>query len=108
MIPVTIESPYASDVGRNVKYAKRAVLDCLARGEAPYASHLFFTQEGILDDKIAEERKLGIEAGFAISDLTSKVVFYVDYGWSQGMISAYYRAIDNDKPFDIRTIGENP
>jgi hypothetical protein len=46
---VIIESPYAGDVEPNVAYAKAAVLDCLSRGEAPYASHLFFTQDGILN-----------------------------------------------------------
>lgn len=44
---VVVESPYAGDVERNVAYAKRCVLDCLKRGEAPYASHLFFTQSGV-------------------------------------------------------------
>ncbi len=53
---VVIESPYAGDVQANVAYAKRCVADCLRRGESPYASHLFFTQDGILDDLKPEER----------------------------------------------------
>lgn len=52
---VLIESPYAGDVERNIHYAREAVLDCLKRGEAPYASHLFFPQ--VLDDLKPEERK---------------------------------------------------
>ena len=39
---VVVESPLAGDVERNVAYAKQAGMDCLRRGEAPYASHLFF------------------------------------------------------------------
>lgn len=62
---VVIESPYTGDVEGNVAYAKRCVMDCLKRGEAPYASHLFFTQPGILDDLKPEERMRGILAGLA-------------------------------------------
>ena len=62
---VVVESPLAGDVERNVAYAKQAGMDCLRRGEAPYASHLFFAQEGILDDCDMTQRKLGMEAGFA-------------------------------------------
>ena len=67
---VVVESPLAGDVERNVAYAKQAGMDCLRRGEAPYASHLFFffffffAQEGILDDCDMTQRKLGMEAGF--------------------------------------------
>jgi hypothetical protein len=64
---VIIESPYAAlfpaEIEKNVAYAKAAVLDCLKRNEAPYASHLFFTQPGLLDDKDKIQRKLGIESG---------------------------------------------
>lgn len=39
---VVVESPYAGDVKRNEEYARRAMADCLARGEAPFASHLLW------------------------------------------------------------------
>ena len=52
---VALESPYAGDVTENETYARLCMADCLKRGEAPYASHLFFTQEGLLDDTIKEE-----------------------------------------------------
>ncbi len=45
-----IESPFAGDVERNVRYARAAMRDCLMRRETPYASHLLYTQEGVLDD----------------------------------------------------------
>jgi hypothetical protein len=37
----------------------------LLRGESPIASHLLYTQPGILKDDVPEERPLGIEAGLA-------------------------------------------
>ena len=83
MIRVVVESPFAGDVERNMEYAKEAVLDCLRRGEAPYASHLFFTQ--VLDDLKPEERQLGIEAGFEWGKAAEKTVVYEDYGISSGM-----------------------
>ena len=82
MRTVAIESPYAGDVARNVRYAKACVRDCLRRGEAPYASHLFFTQEGLLDDNVPKERKLGIAAGFAIAEKCDARVVYDDLGQS--------------------------
>lgn len=93
---VVIESPYAGDVEANIAYAKLCVKDCLARGEAPYASHLFFTQYGILNDDVPEERKLGIEAGFAWRDQAQIIAFYLDRGVSRGMIEALKRC---DGPF---------
>lgn len=85
---VIIESPFAGEVEANIAYAKRAVHDCLLRGEAPIASHLLFTQPGILDDDKPEERKLGIEAGLAWYLAADKIVFYTDRGWSRGMLAA--------------------
>jgi hypothetical protein len=92
MIRVVLESPYAGDIERNVKYARECMADCLKRGEAPIASHLLYTQEGILDDNKPEERKKGICAGFFWGKLSEYVVVYVDLGWSGGMLKAveYY------------------
>ena len=47
---VIIESPFAGDVDKNIEYARKCVRDSLNRGEAPSASHLLYTQPGILDD----------------------------------------------------------
>lgn len=85
MIPVVLESPYAGDVRRNVAYARAAMRDCLLRGEAPYASHLLYTQIGVLLDDIPDERALGIEAGFVFRSLVQKTVVYEDLGISGGM-----------------------
>lgn len=85
---VILESPYAGDVARNVAYARRCLRDCLGRGEAPIASHLLYTQDGVLDDAVAAERELGIAAGLAWREVADAVVFYTDLGWSNGMCDA--------------------
>ena len=88
---VIIESPYAGtpeEIEANVVYARSCMLDCLMRGEAPYASHLLYTQPGILDDEIPSERRLGIAAGLAWGAHAEQVVFYMDMGCSPGMQAA--------------------
>ena len=82
---VVVESPFAGDVERNLRYVRAAMHDCLIRGEAPYASHALYTQEGVLDDDIPEERELGIHAGFAFRSQCQKTVVYEDLGISRGM-----------------------
>lgn len=86
MIKVVLETPYAGDVEANVAFARACMADCLRRGEAPFASHLLYTQ--VLDDLKPEERKLGIDAGFlwaeALGSFEYRVV-YVDRGISGGM-----------------------
>lgn len=82
---VVIESPYAGDVAVNLEYARAAMRDSLLRGEYPIASHLLYTQPGILDDKLAEERALGIEAGLAWGVHASRSIVYTDRGVSDGM-----------------------
>lgn len=85
---VILESPYAGDIEGNVAFAKRCIHDCLLRGEAPIASHLLFTQPGILKDHDPEERALGIAAGHAWFTVADAVVFYTDRGISAGMKQA--------------------
>lgn len=104
MKTVAIESPYAGEVTRNVAYAKRAVLDCLRRNEAPYASHLFFTQEGLLDDLKPEERELGIRAGLYWGASAKLRVFYIDLGWSKGMVQGFIYARSIFQSFEIRAL----
>jgi hypothetical protein len=82
---VIIESPYAGNVEANVAYARRAIRDALSRGEAPLASHLLYTQPGILRDEVPEERQWGIDAGLAWGKVAEATVVYVDLGISKGM-----------------------
>lgn len=101
---VVIESPFAGDVAANVEYAKRCVRDCLARGESPYASHLFFTQRGILDDDDPTERKLGIDAGLAWARAADAVVVYIDRGISDGMRHGMSAHLRSGKALFIRSL----
>ena len=82
---VIVESPYAGDVEANVAYARACMADCLKRGEAPYASHLLYTQPGVLNDDVPEERTLGINAGFAWGLKAEASKIYIDRGISGGM-----------------------
>ena len=86
---VIIESPDAAANGHTVEeheaYARRCMADSLARGEAPFASHLLYTQPGVLQDEIPTEREIGIEAGQAWLEVADLVAAYVDFGISGGM-----------------------
>ena len=104
LIPVLLESPYAGNVDLNIGYARRCMRDCFERGEAPYASHLLYTQVGILDDRDPEERKMGIEAGLLWGVFASKTVVYVDLGISPGMEQGIQRAIEAGRPIEYRNI----
>lgn len=101
---VIIESPYAGNVERNVEYARRAMADSLRRGEAPIASHLLYTQPGILDDDKPDERALGIAAGLAWRAVAEFAAFYVDHGWSGGMKAALETYQRDGIPFEVREI----
>lgn len=78
-----VESPYAGDVGTNVKYGLRALRDSLSRGEAPFASHLFYPL--VLQDSIPGERAQGMSSGFAWMAQADLVAVYMDLGLSPGM-----------------------
>lgn len=101
---VILESPFAGDVGANIEYARAAVRDSLSRGEAPIASHLLYTQEGILDDDIPSERQWGIDAGLAWRVVSSGTVVYTDRGISKGMGYGILKAKSDGKPVEYRTL----
>lgn len=103
---VIIESPYAGDVVGNINYARRCVRDSLLRGEDPLASHLLYTQDGILNDDIPEERNRGMQAGLNWYKVANKAVFYVDLGVSNGMIAALIIAKDLNVPIEFRYLNQ--
>lgn len=105
MTQVYLESPYAGDIERNVKYAHRCMLDCISRGESPYASHLLLTQ--VLDDSIPAERALGIECGNAMRDGCQTTVAYLDYGVSRGMAYGIEDSVHKGISVEKRFIGKN-
>lgn len=104
MIKVILESPYAGDIIENLKYARECVRDSLSRGEAPIASHLLYTQDGILDDNIPEERQWGISAGLEWKSVADKHIFYIDRGISKGMEYAMNFATEKSIPMEFRNI----
>lgn len=101
---VIVESPYAGDIERNVRYARACLLDCLRRGEAPLASHLLYPQ--VLDDGNEEERALGIEAGLAWGECADATVVYTDLGWSRGMRAGVRHAELARWPVELRSLPE--
>ncbi len=102
---VCIESPYAGDVETNLRYARLCVADSLKRGEYPIASHLLYTQPGILRDDVPEERALGMAAGLAWAAFAALTVVYVDLGTSSGMREGIEHARAAGRPVEWRTLG---
>jgi hypothetical protein len=102
---VILESPFAGDVAENIKYARAAVRDSLLRGEAPIASHLLYTQDGILNDSVPQERQHGIDAGLAWRVVSSGTVVYTDRGISKGMEYGIAAAKAAGLSVEFRTLG---
>ena len=61
---------------------RSATACCAAR--LPIASHLLYTQPGILKDGVPDERQLGIEAGLAWRFVAEATVVYQDLGIRPG------------------------
>ncbi len=93
MIRTIIESPFAGDTKKNTEYARAALLDSLRRGEAPIASHLLHTQ--VLDDSKADDRLLGMQAGYAWISVAQQMAVYIDRGISDGMKLAVNLALQD-------------
>ncbi len=105
---VILESPYAGEVEKNIEYARACVRDSLSRGEAPIASHLLYTQPGILRDDVPTERQWGIDAGLAWRSVSSMTVVYTDRGISRGMEYGIAAAKDAGKAVEFRTLTPTP
>ena len=103
---VILESPYAGDDEANLTYARDALADSLRRGEAPIASHLLYTQPGVLDDTVPEERRLGINAGLAWGRVADVTVVYADRGITPGMRQGIIRARREGRVVEIRRIAD--
>lgn len=105
---IILESPYAGEVELNLAYARRALHHCLTLGEAPIASHLLYTQPGVLDDTDSTERAWGIQAGLEWLRVCDLQVFYTDLGWSSGMRHAWAIGAAMRIPYDIRGLDAAP
>ena len=104
MIRVVIESPLAGDFVRNRRYALLAMRDSLLRGEAPFASHLLYTQ--VFDNKNPTQKTQGIEAGLAWGGVAELAAVYVDLGISEGMKRGEARHKANGLRIEYRTIDD--
>ena len=105
---VIVESPFRGanpqQELRNIAYARAALRDCLERDEAPFASHLLYTQPGVLDDGDEIERAWGIEAGLKWMETAHMVCVYSDLGVTDGMRKGIERAGRHKLPVETRTI----
>jgi len=100
-------TPYEGQFDTLLAYGKRCLWDSIEREEAPFASHLLYTQVGVPNDGNERERERGIENGLvwaAVSDLTA---VYADYGISSGMQAAMDRCDREGRIWVIRKIGKN-
>jgi hypothetical protein len=97
---VMLETPYqAQDRTEAIRYACWCVYDSMTRGEAPFVSHLLYTQ--ILPETDAG-RALGLAARDAWSHGAATLVAkYVDLGISPGMV----RDVDCTLPIEERKLG---
>jgi hypothetical protein len=68
---------------------------------------LFFTQEGLLDDTIPEERTLGMEAGKAWEINAELTVVYTDLGISDGMAWGVKKCDEAGRSVEYRELGED-
>lgn len=105
---VIVESPYAGDVEANIEYARACLRDSLSRGEAPLASHLLYTQPGVLRDEDPDERRWGIEAGLAWGERAAATVVYIDRGISRGMEWGIRHAREAGRPIEYRWLSTGP
>jgi len=109
---VDIETPYSGkskkEIRTNILYARACIRDSLMRGETPFASHLFYTQPGILDDNIPKERDMGINAGKDLIEALPDIVtvVYQDLGVSRGMQYGINRAEQNERNIEYRVLGD--
>lgn len=86
----------------NIRYAQLCLLDCLQRGEAPFASHLLYTQ--VLDDRQSGEHEAGIRAGLEWAELADVCALYEDFGISPGMERGMKRADRIGVPVECRKL----
>lgn len=98
---VIVESPFAGGFS-NVRYSRECIRDCLDRGESPFASHLLYTQKGVLDDKVVDERRRGIAAANGWLEVADYVAVYMDLGITRGMLTGVVKAVRLSKPIHLR------
>ena len=71
MPKVFISSPFAGDVQRNIKNARRYCAFAVRSGYIPFAPHLFYPQ--FMSDGNTEQRELGLFMGMVFLDSCKEV-----------------------------------
>lgn len=103
---VIIESPFTAPTPEGIEkhrnYLRECGLDCLRRGEAPFASHGLYPQW--LNDADRNERAWGITAGFAWRAVAAATVVYCDLGVSPGMLLGIAAANAQKHPIEYRAL----
>lgn len=102
---VIILSPFKGDEFANVEYGWRCVIDSMRRGEAPWASHLFYTQ--IMNDADPAQRSLGFACEEAWLQAADLIVAYIDRGMSSGMMKTINMVSQSPEyliPIEIRSL----
>ena len=105
---VIVESPFAGDMEANTEYARRACAYSLARCEAPFASHLIYTQHGITDDTDPVQRAIGMAASMAVASRGDRTAVYYDRGLSSGIIMGIENAFEHNRPIELRSLDGAP
>lgn len=101
---IVIESPF-KDEPMALHYLGECVKDSISRGEAPFASHGFYTRW--LEDSDPTQRDQGIDCQLALIRATQFAVFYTDLGISRGMQEALQFCNRFGISIEFRELGED-
>src|SRR5262245_38218972 len=104
---VIVESPYKGNLIQRWltrHYARACLPDGLTRGGAPVATHLLYTQPGVLRDGVALEREHGIRAGLSWGEWAQASIIYTDRGITEGMLIGIAHAKDIGRPVEYRSL----
>lgn len=111
---VYLESPYSGEIEANTNYAIQCMQDCLLRGEAPFVSHLLYTQEpnvGFVSDYDPKyqtiTREAGIDAAQSFRLVSDCTVVYMDRGMSSGMEAGIAHAKQIGQKVEFRRLAKS-
>lgn len=110
---IIVESPFAANLehsqAEHEAYAKECCLQVIDDGDTPYASHLFFPQ--FLDESDPADRDLGIRLGYQVAKALFNapytqvtVAFFIDMGWSPGMLAALEEYSGGGVRYEVRRL----
>ena len=99
---VIIETPWRGMGERGLNFARACMFHSLNNDEAPFASHLLYTQ--VLDDDLEADRKLAFNAARNFYNVCSYIAVYQNLGISPGMEWGINQAQKWCKPIEYRTL----